>query len=173
VRAPASDLNRWRWRWAAAGAAAALVAGCGGRDDAAKRDYVRRADGVCVVGRRAVAGFPARLAAAQRGTDPGVIFRQLGALTAAEAAARQPELDQLGALVPPANDDDAVKAWVAERRRQQSLLRGLAAAFGRHDDAAISRLSQQIAALAASTAAFARRYGLSACAQAVGGRPGA
>lgn len=170
MRAPASD--RVRRRGATCCVAAVLVAGCGSGDNAAKRDYVQRANQVCAAGRRAVAGFPARLAAAQRRTNPGIVYRQLGALTAAEAAVRQTELDKLGGLVPPANDDDAVKAWVAERRRQQSLQRELAAAFRRHDDAAISRLSQQIAVLITRTAAFARRYGLGACAQAADGPPG-
>lgn len=171
MRARASDT--FRWRFYALCAATAVLVGVlvvvllsGGDDpDAARQAYARRADAICVAGSRAVARFPARIAAAQRDPDPAAVYRRLAALKAAEAAAAQAELDALGGLTPPADDAEGVKAWVAQRRRRQATVRALGAAFARRDDAAISRLSQRVAALDATTAAFARRYGMRACAR--------
>ncbi|MCW2958120.1 MAG: hypothetical protein JWP18_923, partial [Solirubrobacterales bacterium] len=127
-----------------------------------------RANRICAQGDRAAQKLATRIGRAQRGSDPEVVFRRLAELTAEAAATTQGALDRLAALTPPAGDEDELKAWLADQRRRQSLRRTLAQAFDRRDETAISTLSQRIAALGATTAAFADRYGVGRCARVAG-----
>ncbi len=170
MRAPASERPLGRRTAAAAALALVLVvpaAGCGD-DGQAKRDYVKRAGGICTAGAVAAADVARRTAAAQRGSDPDVVFSQLATLTEEAVRTAQPVLDQVAALAPPSGDEDKLKAWLTDLRRRQSLRRALAEAFADRDETAISTLSQRIATLGVSTAAFATRYGLRPCARVAG-----
>lgn len=152
---------------AAALVTAVMVGGCGGGGGggAGKDDFIAQADQVCAAGNKALATFDARMAEAQRGADPSEVFPALATVTREAAAASQPFLLRLDALKTPNDDRDELKAWVADRRRQQSLLDELADAFEQQDEGTIATLSQRVDALNEKGNAFARKYGMAECAK--------
>lgn len=123
---------------------------------------------ICVQADQADAALARQVATAQRGSRPGRVYREVARLTVRRSTTIKRYVDRLDALTVPDRDRDELKAWIADQRRVQLLTSGLAGAFAARDDARIATLSQQIAALDASNAAFAARYGLPACAT----RPG-
>ncbi|MCW3017415.1 MAG: hypothetical protein JWO02_4507 [Solirubrobacterales bacterium] len=161
-----------RWRHAVRRAALApaavgvlLIAGCGTDSGGpSKAAYAAKADQICADGNRAVKGFSKQIEAAQRGADPAEVFRELANLTREASDASQPYLDKLDALGTPNADRDALKGWIADQRRQQSLLAELGDAFEQRDEATISTLSQRIDALNTKNNTFAAKYGMAECA---------
>ncbi|MCW2999125.1 MAG: hypothetical protein JWN65_2674 [Solirubrobacterales bacterium] len=153
-------------RAAAAVAGAILLAGCGSGSGGPTREaYVKAANRICADGNKAVAGLADRIQAAQRGADPERVFSDLAGLTREASEASQPYLDRLDALGTPGDDRDRLKGWIADQRRQRSLLAELGDAFQQRDEATISTLSQRIAALTTKNDAFAASYGLTECAK--------
>jgi outer membrane murein-binding lipoprotein Lpp len=154
---------------AAAITGAALVAGCGAdAGGPSKQTYISDANRICSDGNRAIKPLADRVDTAQRGADPDQVFRELAVLTRKASDASQPHLDRLDALKTPGGDRDALKGWIADQRRQQSLLAELGDALEERDDATISTLSQRIATLNTKNDAFAKKYGLAECARNVG-----
>jgi len=140
------------------------LAGCGGDDDAgAKADFIKHADAICHDGNTALAKFNAEITAAQRGSDERKVFAALSRLTQQAADASEPYLARLDALSVPAGDRDAIKAWIADARRQVTLVAALSRAFADHDQTKIATLSEQIDALDTRNNAFAKKYGMTDC----------
>lgn len=152
---------------AVAAACALLAAGCGDDQTAGRRTFVAAADRICAQANDAAAGFAARIGVAQRGRDPAAVYREVAALTRRRAVTARGFLDRLDALELPDGDRDELKAWIAGQRARQALVLTLATAFARSQDARISTLSQRIDALNSTSNAFARRYGMTACARSV------
>ena len=122
---------------------------------------------MCARANRAATALEARIATAQRASDPDVVYRDVAVLTRTRSATAQRYLTSLDALTPPSDDRDAIKGWIAGQRRRQQLVLALADAFAAREDARISTLSQRIDAANSVANAFARRYGLTACARTV------
>jgi hypothetical protein len=140
------------------------VAGCGGDDGVSKADFIRRADAICREGNAKVRALQDDIAAAQRSSDQRRVYAELARLTARSAQLSSPYVARLDALDTPAGDRDELKAWVAGARRQLDAVRRMSTAFRAGDDARIATLAEQVDALASRTNAFARRYGMTDCA---------
>lgn len=154
---------------AAATAALALLAvavgGCGGGDGVSKASFIKDADAICREGNTKVKALQDDIAAAQRNSDQRQVYADLARLTAQSARLSAPYVARLDALDTPADDRDALKAWIAGARRQIEAVRRLSAAFRAGDDTRIATLAEQVDALAMRANAFARRYGMRDCAQ--------
>ena len=147
---------------------ATVATGCGSDGSVGKETFVADADKVCAEGNKALAVFDKRIREAQQGADPAKVFADLASVTRAAAEASEPFLTRLDALKPPNDDRDKLKAWLADQRRQQSLLDELADAFEQQDDATIATASQQIDTLNEKSNAFAKMYGMAQCAKGAG-----
>ncbi len=163
MRACAPPPRRAARPWLVAAACVALTS-CGGGDGPSREAFAAQADRVCADAEHTASRYASLIREAQRDADPDRVFGAVAQLTERSAAAARPSLDRLDALAVPADDRDAIKAWVAGRRRRQDLTGDLAKAFARRDEATISRLSQQIAALRDRDRAFAAEYGMVRCA---------
>lgn len=144
-----------------------VFGGCAAADNGpAKAEYVAEADRICAASIRAVRPLAQRIQRAQRGADPDQVFGEVADLTRRSAVTAAAGLQRLDALRTPAADRDALKGWIADQRRRQSLLTDLGDAFAQRRETTISTLSQRIDALTTKNRAFAAAYGLKTCARA-------
>jgi hypothetical protein len=146
---------------------AATVAGCGGgggASDVGLRAYRVQAQRICVEGNADARRLSERLDRVRRGAEPDAFFPKMATLTREAVATARPYLDRLDALQPPADAADDLDGWVADQRRRITLLDTLADAFDARDEAAISRVSEDIDMVEERTAAIVRKYGLTECA---------
>ncbi|HEX6389586.1 MAG TPA: hypothetical protein VFZ89_09065 [Solirubrobacteraceae bacterium] len=144
--------------------AALVVAGCGD-DGPTKDDFAARADAVCREGNRALAPLDDQVADVQRDSDQRKVFAAMARLTRRSVTMSARYVDRLDALETPAGDRDRLKGWIADVRRQLTLIGELGDAFAAHDQAAIVRLSEQIDALNTRNNRFAASYGMRECAR--------
>lgn len=142
---------------------AVFAAGCGTSDDGAKAAFITQANAVCRAGNAKLATYSAEIAAAQTSSDESAVFARLAALTRKAASDAGPFLDRLDAIPAPGEDRDALKKWIADGRRQQTLVARLAGAFATRNQSRVATLSEQIDALDQAGNAFARRYGMREC----------
>jgi hypothetical protein len=127
---------------------AAVLAGCGGQA-VTKQEVVARADAIC----QAALGDARTLK--QGGTADAAYLGQLAMVVESEAR-------KLRALPRPAADRAVLNLFVTNVARAAGQYRRLAAAAGDGDQAAVSRLTAQLAANPEAT--YATSYGLRECA---------
>ncbi len=159
--APRIPIGSMLAAFAAAGFVALAGCGASGPDPA---EYRVTANAICRAGQRTLTRLSEQVVTAQRGGDPAVVFREVAALKARQAAARRKVADRLDLLPTPGAELERVRAWIAEQRRQSTLVEALSRAFARRDETRIATLSQRIGALDADNDAAATRLGLEACA---------
>lgn len=149
----------------AAVALCVVVAGCGGDDGPSKQDYAKRADAICADLNRALAPLNQEAANVQRGSNEAQVFNDLARVTQRSVDVSEPFLAKLDALETPGDDRDDLKSWIADGRRQLTLLTDLSKALAARDQAKIVRVSEQVDELTTRAARFAASYGMSRCAQ--------
>ena len=144
----------------------ALGAGCGD-DGPSRAQFAREADAICTPALTRLRAVAARIDAAAAGADPDAIFGRTADLLREGAAISRASFDAIDVLDAPADDADAVGAWVASNRRQAGLTAQLAAAFDVQDEMRIAVLSERIDMLEERNNTAARRLGLRSCAERV------
>jgi hypothetical protein len=140
-----------------------VAAGCGGDDDARTR-YARDAQRICRQADTALGPVRAEISRAQRLADSERVFSSLGRLIRERARTALGFVERLDALPAPGAQRDRLKSWIADLRRRAAMSGQLADAYGRKDTAAVATLAERIDALDQRTGAFARRFGMPACA---------
>lgn len=149
---------------AVATAGVVVLAGCGGASGPDAATYRAKANAICRAGHRTLTRLSDQIVTAERGGDPAAVFRKVAALKARQAATRRGMTDRLDLLATPAALRERVQAWIADQRRQSTLVETLSRAFARHDETRIATLSQRLGTLNAANDTAARRLGLVACA---------
>jgi hypothetical protein len=146
---------------------AATVAGCGGAGGGSGvglRAYRVQAQRICVEGNVDARRLSEKLDRVRQGAEPDAFFPRMAKLTREAVATARPYLDRLDALQPPADAADDLDGWVADQRRRITLLGTLADAFDARDEAAISRISEEIDMVQERASVIVRKYGLTECA---------
>lgn len=135
-----------------------------GEQDSGRAAFIAEAAPICAQAGRADTALQTRIDIAQRGADSAAVYREVGRLTRRRADSARAALDRLDGLTVANADRDAVKSWLADRRRREGLALELARAFAQARDARIAILSQRIDALDRAAAPVTARYRLSGCA---------
>lgn len=141
-----------------------MLTGCGGASGPDAATYRAKANAICRAGHRTLTRLSDQIVTAERGGDPAVVFREVAALKARQAATRRQMTDRLDLLPTPAAQRERVQAWIADQRRQSTLVEALSRAFARRDETRIATLSQRLGTLDAENDTAARRLALVACA---------
>ena len=142
------------------------AAGCGGQERL-RADFVQEADAVCGPALVRLRVLQARIDVVAAGADADAIYARTADLLRDGAGVAGAVLDRIESLEAPAEDADAIAAWLAANRRQAALTRRLAAAFDAQDQTRIARLSGAVAAAEEGNNAVARGLGMRRCAERV------
>jgi hypothetical protein len=159
---------------ALAAAGAVALAGCGSSGSSgssgalSKRAYIAKADHICAQGEHEVKPYTTQLDRLTAGGDPQQIFAKAPALIRQATAHTQKLLDRLAALPAPKADAADISRWLGRLRTEQHLLDESASAFERRDAKSIHSLGAQLSSIDAAANAFARSYGMHACATSTG-----
>ncbi len=149
----------------AAALAAVLVAACGGGDGPTRAQFAKRADAICAPALKELRAVSAQIDEVAAGAEPGPIFSRSATLIRRGQSITARTFDRIDALDPPAADRDAIKAWVADNRRQSALSGQLASAFETQDQKRIALVAEEIDALDTKSNRVAARLGMRACAE--------
>jgi hypothetical protein len=144
--------------------AVVAAAGCGD-DGPSKSGFAKSADTICRDGNRALTPISREIEEAGRGSDDAEVYKRMAQITQRSVAVSEQYIAKLDALETPGDDRDKLKSWIADLRRQQTLIGRLSAAFSHRDQTEIVKLSEQIDGLNTSSNRFAASYGMRECAK--------
>jgi hypothetical protein len=151
---------------AAVALALALLAGCGGDDDAtpSKEQFVADANRICREGARDVAGRTGELRTKLRNADSPAEQQKVVAETLEETAAEyRPYLDRLRDLEPPETLSDDWARFMDGIGEAFDLFPQLADAYRDADREKLSDLTTRFTKIASDTRPFAQENGLADC----------